>query len=98
MDTPLQHIMKWPLKADKRSVRGAATGYHVTTISDGMNDREEYARLFAAAPALLAALRSLADEVSDLRQRNAIGDNSDIRQIDGMLSHARAVIATATGE
>jgi hypothetical protein len=98
MDTPLERIMGWPLKADERSVRGAATGYHVATISDGMNDRGEYARLFAAAPSLLVALRSLADEVSDLRRQNAIDENYDIQRIDGVLSYARMIIAKAAEE
>jgi hypothetical protein len=95
MKTPLQRIMECPLRADKQFVRVAADGYHVTTISDGMNDCEEYARLFSAAPALLAALRLLADEISDLRHRNAIHEGYGIQRIDGMVSLARTAITAA---
>ena len=98
METPLQRIMEWPLKAEKRTIRGAATGYHVTTISEGMNDREEYAHLFAVAPTLLGTLQSLVEEVAELRRRNVINESRDMRRVDDMLLHARSVIATAIKE
>ncbi|MGD0144494.1 MAG: hypothetical protein ABSC92_15180 [Rhizomicrobium sp.] len=97
METPLQRITAWPLRADKRSVRGAATGYHVATISDGMNDREEYARLFAAAPNLLATLQSFVEEVSELRRQGTINEERDVVKIDALLARAQMYIA-ATGK
>lgn len=60
MTTALNRILTTPLKATERggmaSVRVAADSFHVATINAGMNDQAEYARLFAAAPDLLAAL------------------------------------------
>jgi len=95
METSIQRIMEWPLRADQHSVRGAATGYHVTTISDGMNDREEYARLFAAAPNLLATLQSLVEEVLELRGRGILDEKQDIEKIDALLTQAQEHIAAA---
>ena len=58
MTTALDRILTTPLKATERggmsSVRVAADSSHVATISAGMNDQPEYARLFAAAPDLFA--------------------------------------------
>jgi len=52
------------LKAAERggmsSVRVAADGFHVATVSAGMNDQAAYARLFAAAPNLYQAIKPLA--------------------------------------
>jgi hypothetical protein len=60
MTTALDRILTTPLKATERggmsSVRVAADGFHVATISAGMNDQPEYARLFAASSDLLTAL------------------------------------------
>lgn len=64
MTAALDRILTTPLKATKRggmsSVRVAADSFHVATISAGMNDQPEYARLFAAAPDLYQAIRPLA--------------------------------------
>ena len=98
MEAPFQRITQWPLRADERSVRGAATGYHVATISDGMNDREEYARLFAAAPNLLATLQSFVEEVSELRRRGIVNEKQDIRKLDALLARAQTCIAAAIKE
>jgi hypothetical protein len=60
MTAALDRILATPLKATERggmsSVRVAADSFHVATISAGMNDQPEYARLFAAAPELALAL------------------------------------------
>lgn len=65
MTTAIERILSTPLKATERggmnSVRVAADSYHVATISAGMNDQAEYARLFAEAPALVQLLRELID-------------------------------------
>lgn len=62
--SPIDRIASTPLAVDARgdSVRVvvAADKYTVANISAGMNDREEYARLFAAAPALMQAGDELA--------------------------------------
>ncbi|MCC8963743.1 hypothetical protein H8A95_15845 [Bradyrhizobium sp. Pear76] len=61
--TSLERILSTPLRAERRggyaAVKVAADGYHVATVSPGMNDAGDYARLFAAAPAMLAALKSI---------------------------------------
>jgi len=98
MESSIQRIKEWPLRADRHSVRGAATGYHVTTISDGMNDREEYARLFAASPNLLVTLQSLVDAVLELRRRGIIDEKRDVEKIDALLTDAQAHIAAANGD
>ena len=54
---------------DRRSIRVAGDGYHVATVSPGMNDPEVYARLFAAAPGLYALVEAVAagnTEIADL--------------------------------
>jgi hypothetical protein len=55
-----RRIALTPLSIDVRgtSVRVvvAADKYTVANVSEGMNDRREYARLFAAAPMLLEAI------------------------------------------
>jgi hypothetical protein len=61
MKTAVERIAATLLRADREHVRVNADGYHVATISPHMNDRAEYARLFAAAPALLASLTALTD-------------------------------------
>lgn len=66
--SPISRIANTPLAVDVRgdSVRVvvAADEYTVASISAGMNDREEYARLFAAAPALMQA----GDEMAETAQ------------------------------
>lgn len=63
--TASERITGTPLATDVRgsSVRVvvAADKYTVANINAGMNDREEYARLFAASPQLLAAVDRAAD-------------------------------------
>lgn len=55
--TPLAVVQhRWNIR-----VVVAADKYTVATISQGMNDREEYGRLFAAAPNMLAALHKAHD-------------------------------------
>lgn len=65
----ISRIASTPLAVDARgsSVRVvvAADKYTVANISAGMNDREEYARLFAAAPALMQAGDELAGAAVD---------------------------------
>jgi hypothetical protein len=62
--TALERILTTPLKATERggmsSVRVASDSFHVATISAGMNDQPDYARLFAAAPDLYQAIKPLA--------------------------------------
>jgi len=77
MNSSEERIQQMPLKADGAYVRGARDGYHVSTISSGMNDREQYAALFAASPVLLETLRSMSDGLQDMRRRGAIGAESD---------------------
>ena len=95
MNDSLQRIYDMPLKADGAFVRGVSDNYHVTTISSGMNDREEYARLFAAAPVILESLQALSDEIVDLRRSGAIGGGQDAERIDQIIVRARSIIATA---
>lgn len=61
MSTALERIAGTPLKADRGNVRVAADGYHVATVSRGMNDANEYATMFAASLDTLAALKALVD-------------------------------------
>lgn len=64
MTSALDRILTTPLKATEHggmsSVRVAADSFHVATISAGMNDQAEYARLFAAAPDFAATLMKIA--------------------------------------
>lgn len=66
---PLDRIAATPLAVDARgdSIRVvvAADKYTVANISSGMNDREEYARLFAVAPALMQAGDALAEAAQE---------------------------------
>ncbi len=58
-------ILSTPLrvgKHDPKKVVVADDGFILATMSWHMNDAEAYARLFAAAPDLFAALKRLADE------------------------------------
>jgi hypothetical protein len=59
----LERILSTPLAVDTRGMQArvvvAADKYTVAVISHGMNDRAEYALLFARAPQLLTALRRL---------------------------------------
>lgn len=66
----MERILASPLKAGGDHVRMAGDGYHVATVSRGMNDRAEYARLFAAAPDMLAAL------ISAVQAHGPFGDDA----------------------
>jgi hypothetical protein len=70
VSTALDRILTTPLKVDVRggmsSVRVAADSFHVATISTGMNDQAEYARLFAAASDLYQAIKPLAFSSPDI--------------------------------
>lgn len=64
MTTAKERILSTPLRSTFRGdqigdVRVDVDGYHVATISTKMNDRLEYAKLFAAAPKLVKALLRL---------------------------------------
>jgi hypothetical protein len=96
MTSSEERIRQMPLKADGAYVRGARDGYHVATISSGMNDREQYASLFAASPILLDMLRTLSDGVSDMRKRGVIDEERDAQWLDETLAQARILIGTAT--
>jgi hypothetical protein len=91
----MKRIMNTPLNIDARgsSVRVvvAADNYSVAHIAEGMNDRLQYAKLFAASPKLLEALEEVVsawyeDRNTDLaiRMREAreiialINRNSDL--------------------
>ena len=93
MNDSLRRIYKMHLKADGPYVRGATDNYHVTTISPGMNDSDEYASLFAAAPKLLQTLSALADKMVELRERSAFAEGQDAKRIDQLLDDANAAIA-----
>lgn len=92
MTSAMDRIMTTPLAADAMgsSVRVvvAADKYTVANVSEGMNDREEYARLFAAAPELLEALKN----ISECAEAGADGANMDL-----WVAQAAAAIAKATG-
>jgi len=79
----------------------AADDYTVTTISQDMNDREEYARLFAAAPELLAALKQYVATYPAFKSRpiGAPGSPARIEQdvLIAMEMAARTAIAKAEG-
>lgn len=53
-----ERILKTPLKAVGNFVHVAAASYHVATVSRGMNDPEDYAKLFADAPMMLVLLHT----------------------------------------
>lgn len=97
MSGALYRILSTPLAFDVRgdSVRivVAADKYTVANISEGMNDREEYARLFAAAPELLGVVQTLLqhivfDEEGDL----------DCDEFDAMIARAEAIVTELIGE
>lgn len=96
MTSALDRILATPLKATKRggmsSVRVAADSFHVATISAGMNNQAEYARLFAAAPDLYQAIKPLAFSSPDLPPKDI--DPNDWR---GAVIAARAAMAKARG-
>src|SRR5579864_9209473 len=91
-----RRIMTFPMKARGADVRGSRTGYYVTTVSEGMNDRDEYARLFASAPKLLVALRSLSNVVEEAKHSGFLNENYDSDRLDGALTRAKTAIANAT--
>lgn len=85
-------IMGTPLAVAEREtgtarVVVAADKFTVATISLGMNDRTEYARLFAAAPDLLDNLHALIGILE--------GDTRSY--VQRALNSARAAIAKAAG-
>ncbi|CAN7378539.1 hypothetical protein LJR220_003368 [Bradyrhizobium sp. LjRoot220] len=67
MTTAAERIASTPLAIEQRRwnirVVVAADKYTVATVSQGINDREEYARLFSAAPDMLAALHRITNAV-----------------------------------
>lgn len=98
MTSAMDRIMTTPLAADAMgsSVRVvvAADKYTVANVSEGMNDREEYARLFAAAPELLAALESIVDLTKPGQTVN-VSQATDI--ICDVWTAASAALTKATG-
>ncbi len=95
MNDTVRRIKSMRLKADGAFVRGARDSYHVATISSGMNDREDYARLFAASPDLLESLRLLSEGISVMRRRGVIDEVNDIEWCDQTLARAREAIGAA---
>lgn len=57
--TAYKRIMGTPLIAIGTRVHVAADKYHVATVSSGMNDAEDYARIFASVTDLIEALESV---------------------------------------
>jgi hypothetical protein len=85
-------IMQTPLAVAEREtgtarVVVAADKFTVATINIGMNDRTEYARLFAASPDLLAALRAIVWQALQ----------GKVLPRDACVAQARAAIAKAEG-
>lgn len=94
--TAIDRIRNTPLAIDVRgnSVRVvvSADKYTVALISEGMNDRVEYSKLFAAAPELLAALRDVTVQLSQCSCHRKLTVDEQIAP-----DAARAAIAKAEG-
>lgn len=85
----MQRIRSTPLKASGRHVRVAADGYTVASVNSYMNDRNAYAMLFAAAPDLFHALKTLEMVVLDV--------STPSPEYEAAFPLARAAIAKAEG-
>jgi len=68
----LKRISDTPLRSDGPRIRVAGDGYLVAGVSAGMNDRDAYAKLFAAAPDMLAALKKARRWIPDNTARDAV--------------------------
>lgn len=99
MTDAMKRIMSTPLAVDVRgdSVRVvvAADKYTVAKISEGMNDRKDYARLFALSLEMLAALKEAdatltAEDACDIDP--IVGSDNPHEHAAGLV---RAVIAKA---
>lgn len=103
MTDAMNRIMTTPLAVDARgsSVRVvvAADKYTVANVSEGMNDREEYARLFAAAPEFLAAALAVLDyaTLDDHLARGKAGDDMAFGIRIGDLRRLHMALIKATG-
>jgi hypothetical protein len=69
-------------------VKVAADGYHVATVSPGMNDAGDYARLFAASPDLLIALKNLRAEIEAISGYWTEGLDNFAMQADAAIAKA----------
>lgn len=87
-----ERISKTPLAVEQRRwnirVVVARDKYTVATISQGMNDREEYARLFSAAPELLDALKNLRAEIEAISGYWTEGLDNFAQQADAAIAKA----------
>ena len=98
----LERIQDTPLAIDVRgdSVRVVVAGdnYTVANISPGMNDRAEYARLFAAALPMMQHLKSArAFLVNDANDSEKNGQPEDAHFVREFIAKIDAVLADATG-
>jgi len=97
-DAARKRIVQAPLSIDARgsSVRViiAADKYTVANVSQGINDREEYARLFSAAPDMLAALQGVLPLLEKIETARLVGDEGCLWPVE----FVRAAIAKAEGE
>lgn len=99
MTDSMKRVMSTPLAVDVRgsSIRVvvAADKYTVALVSEGMNDREAYARLFALSVEMLAVLKEAdetltADDACNIDP--IVGSNNPHEHAAGLV---RAVIAKA---
>jgi hypothetical protein len=92
-------ILQTPLSTDIRgsSVRVvvAADKYTVARISEGVNDRAEYARLFAAAPALLSTMDRAIELLGDWLTDNTETVFEEQPEIDDIRSELIEAVASA---
>lgn len=89
-------ILQFPLAADGAAVRSRRRDYFVASVSDGMNDVDEYACLFAGSPDLLVSLRSFVALIEEMRLTGALFIAKEAERLDEEIGRARKAIATAT--
>lgn len=89
-----ERVLGTSLSTDTRgsSVRVVVTAdrYTVANISEGMNDREVYARLFAAAPDLLRALQTVRLMIQGQMIEAAVTDINTMRTLGEVVGSALA--------
>ncbi len=84
----------WRYEAGTKTIRAVPSNYWLATMDswDGQVDNESNARLIAAAPELLAALKNALNVMAGV----ATGQLLTINKDSNAISEARAAIAKAT--
>lgn len=98
MTTPKERILNTPLTVDGRAravrVTVARDKYTVALISDGMNDRQEYAKLFAAAPKLWELLEAASVYIEEeVEQRKTSGNDEEWASLEYLSSRISAALS-----